>query len=103
METSANFLADSDIECAEARADHARAEFKAKSVRNTLLKDPNLKGSIPDRQATVETDQIYLDAKAEEFQAFFEYEKLKNRRSTAAIIIDTWRSLNAGRRSGQIM
>ena len=96
-----NYLAKTDEPCAQHRADHARAEFKAKSIKNVLMKAIT-KGSIPDRTAEAETEQAYLDAKAEEFQKFFEYEAMKNKRITESIVIDTWRSLNAGRNKGQI-
>ncbi len=102
LQESLIYLAETDEPCAQRRADHARAEFKAKSVKNVLMKAIT-KGSIPDRTAEAETDQAYLDAKAEEFQKFFEYEAMKNKRITETIVVDTWRSLNAGRNKGQII
>lgn len=102
LQAALTYLAETDETCARLRADHARAEFKAKSVKNTLLKVIT-KGSIPDRTAEAETSQEYLDAKMEEFQFFMQYEAMKNKRITETIIIDTWRSLNAGRNKGQII
>lgn len=102
LQQALTYLAETDEKCARWRADHARAEFKAKSVRNVLMKAIT-KGSIPDRTAEAETEQAYIDAKAEEFEAFFQYEAMKNKRITESILIDTWRSLNAGRNKGQII
>ena len=102
LQQALKYLAETDEECGILRADVARAEFKAKSIRNTLMKAIT-KGSIPDRTAEAETSQEYLDAKMLEFQKFGEYEGMKNKRHTESILIDVWRSLNAGRRSGQVM
>ena len=102
LQAALTYLAETDEPCAQARADHARAEFKAKSIKNTFTQSYE-KGSIADRSAAAENEQKYLDAKEQEFTKFCEYEAMKNKRGTEAIVIDTWRSLNAGRRSGQVM
>ena len=102
LQQALTYLASTDEECGKLRADVARAEFKAKSIRNTIYK-AIATGSIADRQAEAETAQEYLDAKMVEFQKFAEYEAMKNKRATESILIDVWRSLNAGRRSGQVM
>ena len=101
LQAALKYLSKTDEPCAQARADHARAEFKAKSIKNAQFQAGD--GSIADRNAVAETSEAYCTAKLVEFESFFEYEKLKNKRATEAIVIDTWRSLNAGRRTGQIM
>ena len=102
LEAALRELSDTDTPCARARSDWARAEFKAKSIKNTFTQSYE-KGSIADRSAAAENEQKYLDAKEQEFTKFCEYETMKNKRATLSIVIDTWRSLNAGRRSGQIV
>jgi len=102
LELALKYLAESDEPCARARANHARAEFKAKSIRNTLIQASTAK-TVADRAVEAETSEVYCKAKAEEFEAFFEYEKKKNKRITETIVIDTWRSLNAGRNKGNIV
>jgi hypothetical protein len=102
LEAALRDLSESDTPCARARADHARAEFKAKSIKNTFFRVYG-NGSVADRWARAEIEQKYLDAREHEFEKFCEYEQLKNKRSTLSIVVDTWRSLNAGRRTGQIM
>ena len=94
------YLAETDEACAQLRAEHARAEFKAKSIKNTIFMASE--GSIADRNAIAESSQQYQDAKEKEFEFFNGYEAMKNKRATEAIVIDTWRSLNAGRNKGQI-
>jgi len=101
LEAALTYLAETDEDCALHRANHARAEFKAKSVKNTVF--ASLDGSVADRNAKAESSAKYVDAKKEEFVFFFEYEAMKNKRATESIVIDTWRSLNAGRNKGQII
>ena len=101
LQAALTYLAETDEPCAQFRADHARAEFKAKSVRNVLFNGSM--GTVAERNAKAETSKAYLDAKEEEFENFFQYEKMKNKRITETIVVDTWRSLNAGRNKGNIV
>jgi len=102
LQQALTYLAETDEECGKLRADHARAEFKAKSINKTIFKNIT-NGSIADRQAEADTDEVYFQAKQAEFDAFFKYESMKNKRITQTIIVDVWRSLNAGRNKGQII
>jgi hypothetical protein len=102
LQAALTYLAETDLPCARARADHARAEFKAKSIKNTFFRAYG-NGSVADRWARAEIEQKYLDAREHEFTKYFEYENLKNKRQTEVVVIEVWRSLNAGRRSGQVM
>ena len=102
LQEALTYLAETDEQCASYRADHAGAEFVAKSVKNTVFKSLD-KGSVADRTAEAESSREYVEAKEEEFDAFFLYEAMKNKRATESIVIDTWRSLNAGRNKGQII
>lgn len=102
LQQALTYLAETDEECGILRSNVARAEFKAKSIRNTLIMASDQK-TVADRQTEAETSQEYRAAKEEEFFAFSRYEGMKNERATESILIDVWRSLNAGRRSGQVM
>ena len=102
LQQALTYLAETDEECAKLRADHARAEFQAKTVKNVLF-EAESSGSIADRTAKAESSQEYISIKNEEFNYFFRYEAMKNKRITESILIDTWRSLNAGRNRGQII
>ena len=101
MELALKFLAETDEDCARLRADHARAEYMAKSVRNTNFAAAD--GTVADRNAAAENSPEYEAAKLAEFQAFQEYEAMKNKRATESIVIDVWRSLNSARNKGQIV
>ena len=102
MDKAVDYLASTDEECARARSMWARAEYKAKSIRDTIfssIKD----GSVADRQAIANIDPRHDAAKEEEFKWFFKYESIKNKRNTEQTVSDSWRSLNAGRNKGQII
>jgi len=101
MEASLIFLAETDEECGKLRADHARAEFKAKSVYNAIFN--SLDGSAATRKPLAEVHPKYVEAKNAEFDAFFAYEAMKNTRSTKLIVIEAWRSINSARNKGQII
>lgn len=102
LQQALTYLAETDEECAKLRADHARAEFKAKSIKNAIFHSIAT-GSIADRTAEAEVSEEYIEAKTAEFDYFMRYEAMKNKRATESILIDTWRSLNAGRNKGQIV
>ena len=102
LQQALTYLAETDEECARLRSAHARNEFAAKSIKNVILKNLT-EGTGPVKMATAETSDEYMKAKMEEFDYFFKYEAMKNKRITETILIDTWRSLNAGRNKGQII
>ena len=102
MTAALKYLADTDEDCAELRADHARSKFRADSIHNAIFMSYD-KGSVADRKARAETEPRYRDAKSAEFDAFLAYEAMKNKRITETIVIDTWRSLNSARNKGQII
>ena len=101
MDLALHYLAETDAQCAELRANHARAEYMAKSVRNAIFAASD--GTVADRNAAAENSPEYEEAKLAEFQAFQEYEAMKNKRATESIVIDVWRSLNSARNKGQIV
>ena len=94
------YLATTDEPCAEARADMERAEFKAKAVKDALFR--RLSGSVADRQAEAGASAEYALAMGQYFDQLKAYEAMRNKRATEVIVIETWRSLNASRRQGNV-
>ena len=94
------YLATTDEPCAEAKAEMERAEFRAKAVKDAMFK--RLDGSVADRQAAAGSSQEYDAAMEQYFDALKQYEAMRNKRSTEAIVVETWRSLNAARRQGNV-
>ena len=94
------YLATTDVECAELRTNMERFEFRAKVIKDAIFK--RLEGSVADRQAEAGSSGEYTAAMDEYFDAMSRYESMRNKRGTEAIVVDVWRSLNAGRRVGNI-
>jgi hypothetical protein len=95
-----SFLATTDERCANLRADMERAEFKAKAIKDAIFK--RLDGSVADRSAEAGASEEYGQAMAGYFDALRDYEALRNKRATEAIVIDTWRTIQANQRRGNI-
>lgn len=98
MEEALAYLSDTDESCADLRTDMVRTEFKAKRVRAAILKLSE--GTSVQREAVADTAPETEAAWEAHFKAFREYHATNNKRSTEALVIDTWRSLNANRRQG---
>lgn len=94
------YLATTDEACAEARAGMERAEFKAKAIKDAMFR--RLEGSVADRQAEAGSSDEYATAMNMYFKLLEHYEALRNKRATEAIVIETWRSINASRRQGNV-
>jgi hypothetical protein len=100
LEKALHFLTTTDEPCAALRADLERAEYKAKTVKATVFKLSE--GSVADRNAIAETSENTVAAYEHFFDTMHKYEAMKNKRSTESIVVDTWRSMNANRRSGNV-
>lgn len=100
LEQALTHLAKTDEPCAAARAEMERAEFKAKAIKDALFK--RLEGSVADRTAEAGASDEYSAAMADYFAKLHEYEAMRNKRSTEAIVVDVWRSINASRRQGNV-
>lgn len=100
MAEALDFLADTDEEAAELKTDAARAEFKARAVRDAVFK--LTEGTVAERQAIAGNSQEYKDAMQDYFDKDALAETMKNRRNTAELVIRAWQTVAANRRQGQI-
>lgn len=100
LQKALTYLATTDETVAERRTQMERAEFKAKAIKDAMFK--RLEGSVADRQAEAGASSEYAEAMEAYFAALFKFEEMRNKRGTEAIVIDTWRSLNAARRQGNV-
>lgn len=98
MEEALGYLSDTDETCATLRADMERAEFRAKRTEQAIFKISD--GTVAERTAVAKTSPDTEAAYEKHFQAMQDYWTVANRRATEAIVIETWRSLNANRRQG---
>lgn len=93
------YLATTDDQCAALRADMERSEYKAKAVKAVIFKTGA--GSVADRNAEADAHAETCAAYEAHFKAMHAYHAMANKRATEAIVVDTWRSMNANRRQGQ--
>lgn len=96
LEKAMTYLATTDEEAAELLANMERAEFKAKAVKDALIKHGE--GGLGDRTAAAGCSPEYTEAMDHYFAAVRAYNATKNKRQTEALIVDVWRSQNANRR-----
>ena len=90
-EKALRYLAETDLSCAEAKANMERAEYKAKATKQAVFR--MTEGSVAERTAVAETSGQY-------FLAMREYGHIANKRETERIVMDTWRTIQANRRQG---
>lgn len=98
MEAALEYLSTTDEQCAALRAEMERAEFRAKRTEQAIFKLSE--GTVAERTASAKTSADTEAAYELYFAALQQHEAMRNRRATEAIVIETWRSLNANRRQG---
>lgn len=100
-EDAVESLTNSDDEIAELRLQYEINKRAAKRIWSAIFMR-QVDGSVELKKAIAETDKDYVNAQTAELHALLEYEKLRNRRDTAQIVIDFWRSWNKAKTEGQI-
>ena len=95
------YLTATDEPAAEAKANVEWMKEKQKTVKSTLMM--HLEGAITHRQMEAESMQEYIDVCREVRDAVKEYELLRNRRKSAELIFEQWRTISANRRKGTVM
>ena len=98
MEQALQYLTDTDESCAALKSDVERMDYRADAIFDAILLRSD--GSVAVKEALAGTHPEYVAAKEKYFDALKDHEAIKNRRSTEAIVIDCWRSLNSNRRMG---
>lgn len=97
-EKALRYLASTDESCAAAKAHQERMEYKAKAIRQQVFLVEE--GTVAERQAKAEVDHDHQRALEEYFDAMKNYSAIANKRETERIVLDTWRTISANRRSG---
>jgi hypothetical protein len=94
------YLANTDEDAAELKVVVARKEYLLDLARRKMFLSTS--GSIELRKAQAETTKEVGSAMDEYLEAMLVYEKVKAKRLTEALIVETWRSVNANRRVGNV-
>ena len=100
LQKALTYLAETDEPCADLKANTERAEFKAEAIRDAIFLRTD--GTVAERTAVAKASPEYADAKEAQFIVLAQYEAMKNKRSTEAIVVDVWRSINANQRRGNV-
>ena len=100
MERALRWMATTDLELADCRVQVLRSEYMVDVAESLAYR--HLEGSIEDKKRAVKILPEVQKAKEEYFTCVRAYEKLRARRKTAELLIETWKSVNANRRSGNV-
>ena len=100
-EGALNFLIETDEEFATAKTNAKRGELYLKKTKAAIFLAN--KGSVEARKALAEIDEKTSMAERSYLDAEQDYETLKNRRDSATLVWEHWRSLLSARKLGQIV
>lgn len=101
MERALRWMATTDTEFADWRVASLRAEYMA-DVAESLAYKLAEGGSVEDRKKAAKASPEVKKAMDDYFAAVRGYEVLRAQRKTAELLIETWRSVNANRRVGNV-
>lgn len=102
MEQAIHYLFMTDEPAALCKALMQEIENKEKTILATIILDHRIGTTVQERDAMARTDERYIQWIKEYKEAVYNYEILRNKRSTETIIIEAWRSLNRDRKQGNI-
>lgn len=101
MERALRWMATTDTEFADWRVASLRTEYLAE-VAEALVYGSITEGSVEDRKKAAKASAEVKKAMEDHFAAVRGYEVLRAQRKSAELLIETWRSVNANRRVGNV-
>ena len=109
VEKAVNYLATTDEPAAKAKTLFRGLEAQIKTIEAVEFKKTSASCdsgrtsgmTVPEKWAEVHTSQSYLDHHKKIYDAMLDHELLLNRRNTAEMILEYWRTFSSNRRSGQ--
>lgn len=102
LDRAMQYLATTDLECAERKAMVLRTEFSAKHAEALVYKALGNEGSVEDRKQAVRLHESVVKAWDAHFNAVRDYENVKAQRERNVLVVELWRSTNANRRMGNV-
>jgi collagenase-like PrtC family protease len=100
-EKALDYLAHTDETAARARSYMLGLEKNEKTILSVeILK---VEGTQQQKESVARVSGPYREWMDKYQQAVYDFEILRNRRSTAEMIVEAWRSVNANRRAGNIV
>lgn len=100
MTKALTYLVDTDESSADLQTEVVRKEYVLDLVKKRMFLTAD--GGVEQRKAIAEVSDDVQNAVAEHLKAIAAFERVRAKRKTEAMIVDTWRSVNANRRSGNV-
>ena len=103
LQKALTYLAETDVPCAKARGLLAGFERQEKTIKAiAFLDSTGTKLTMAEREAMAYSSPAYREHTQKIADATTDYEIMRNRRLTAELIVEVWRSMNANRRHGNV-
>jgi hypothetical protein len=99
-EKALRYLAETDEQAAELKADVDRSEYKAKAMKAACFL--TLAGTVAEREAQSQANDSVKQAYEAHFKAIRDYQAVANKRALQVLVVEVWRSLQANRRVGNV-
>lgn len=101
VERALNYLAETDEPAAKAKTLYHGFEAQIKTVQALEFKKlPKSGMTIPEKEAEVYTSQPYIEHHKKIYEAMLDFELFRNRRNTAELLLEYWRSVNSNKKAG---
>lgn len=100
LQKALTYLAETDQPSAESKARVKALEQRRKTVKGLAFLSSS--GTMAEKEAKAYASQEYQDIVNDYENAVADAELYANKRKTEELIIEVWRSINAGRRKGNI-
>lgn len=100
VEKALTFLRQTDELCAKAKALMKGLDDQKKTVH--AIQSLNAEGAQGAKDKVAFASPEYSAHLEKVASSIYDYEELKNRRDTEILVIETWRSMNANQRRGNI-
>ena len=100
VEKAVNYLATTDEAAAKAKTLYKGLDAQIKTIEAVEFKKAPKNITVPEKWAEVHTSQAYLDHHKKIYEAMLDHELLQNRRNTAELLFEYWRSVNSNKRQG---
>jgi hypothetical protein len=101
LQKALTYLAETDATCAELKADVARKEYllERAEARAYLLASG---ATVKVRESNAVCSDIVTQAQDAHVASVVAYEAVRAKRTTEALVVEVWRSLNVNRRMGNV-
>jgi len=97
------YLIDTDERAARAKSYMMGLAHQEKTILGQLVLDQrSLDGTVGEKEGRARNSEEYTEWRGKYENAVADYEIYRNRRNTAELIIELWRSENANKRQGNI-